>query len=188
MVTPDPTVRLARAGDMPAVCELVNHYIATSAVNFNTEPRTAEQWLGQWRQHGGEYPWYVAETPGCEVAGLAYAGPWSPRGAYAWTVETTVYVDHRHRGLRLGTALYRRLLDTLREQGFRTALAGVVLPNPGSEALHRALGFAPVGVLAQAGYKQGTWWDLSYWQLRFRTDGAAPAPVVAPGETQSGRG
>ena len=50
-------------------------------------------------------------------------------------------------------ALYRRLFAILREQGYRTMVAVIGLPNPKSVALHEALGFAHAGTLRNVGYK-----------------------------------
>ena len=95
-----PVVRLAEAPDLPAVCEIVNHYIEHTAVNFRTAPQTPAEWRELWRERRDRYPWYVAEVAG-EPVGIAYAGPWNPRAAYAWTAESTIYLapDHHGRGL-----------------------------------------------------------------------------------------
>jgi phosphinothricin acetyltransferase len=39
------------------------------------------------------------------------------------------------------------------------------LPNPASVRLHEALGFAPVGIFREVGFKLGRWIDVGYWQL-----------------------
>jgi hypothetical protein len=38
------------------------------------------------------------------------------------------------------------LLEVLRRQGFRSALAEIVMPNHSSVGLHEAVGFMPIGV------------------------------------------
>ena len=52
-------------------------------------------------------------------------------------------------------ALYEALFARLTARGFRTAVAGMTLPNAASAGLHRALGFEPVGVYRQIGWKLG---------------------------------
>ena len=52
------------------------------------------------------------------------------------------------------------LLGLLTAQGYVNAYAGVTVPNPGSEGLHRALGFEPVGVYRRVGFKNGAWHDV----------------------------
>ncbi|WP_033213694.1 phosphinothricin N-acetyltransferase [Kitasatospora phosalacinea] len=179
MSTPEQRegVRLARAEDLPAVCEIVNFYIRTSTVNFRTSPQLPEEWEQDWAAHRERYPWYVALVGG-EVAGIAYAAPWKARNAYDWTTETTVYVSDRHRGRGLGSALYERLLKTLEAQGYRSAMAVVSLPNEGSVALHEAFGFESVGRIHAAGHKLGGWHDIGFWQRRFVLDEDAPGPIT----------
>ena len=46
------------------------------------------------------------------------------------------------------------------------ALAVIALPNPASEALHRACGFTRVGVVEEVGWKFGAWVDTAWWQLK----------------------
>lgn len=85
-------IRPATVADMPAVCDIVNHYIETSTVNFRTEPQTPQEWTQDLLHLQERYPWLVAEVDG-EIAGIAYAGPWKARNAYDWTAESTVYIS-----------------------------------------------------------------------------------------------
>jgi phosphinothricin acetyltransferase len=63
-----------------------------------------------------------------------------------------------------GRTLYTALLARLAERGFHLAVAGMTLPNDASVALHRALGFEPVGVYRQVGFKHGRWHDVAWVQ------------------------
>jgi phosphinothricin acetyltransferase len=62
--------------------------------------------------------------------------------------------------------MYDDLLARLRGDGMRVALAVIALPNPASEALHRACGFDRVGVLPEVGHKFDRWIDTAFWALR----------------------
>jgi L-amino acid N-acyltransferase YncA len=76
----------------------------------------------------------------------------------------------RHRAARaaIGTreqrALYQTLLADLAGRGFHAALAGIALPNPGSIRLHEQVGFTPLGIYREVGFKFGCWHDLGWWQ------------------------
>ena len=48
--------------------------------------------------------------------------------------------------------------------GYRTAAAGITLPNDAGVGLHRALGFAPVGTFRRVGWKLGRWHDVAWTQ------------------------
>ncbi|MEU6250669.1 N-acetyltransferase family protein [Glycomyces sp. NPDC047010] len=156
-------VRFARAEDVPAICAIVNHYIAETSSNFRTEPYPVEEWAEQLAAGADRYPYLVAEAAGA-VAGLAYASPWRPKQAYAWTAESTVYVSPKHQGLGIGSKLYAELLDRLGAQGFRSVMAQITQPNAGSEALHKRFGFELLGTIRDAGFKHGGWHGVGIWQ------------------------
>jgi phosphinothricin acetyltransferase len=171
-------IRVARASDFPALTQITNHYIATTAIHFAYEPLGDGELEATWRSYGDRYPWLVAvETD--QVVGYAKAGVWRDRAAYAWTTEVGLYVADRARGRGIGRALYGDLLDTLARRGFRSAVAGIVLPNAPSVAFHRAFGFVSIGVVRDAGWKHERWHDVEFLQKRFREDAAGPATTVS---------
>ena len=109
------------------------------------------------------YPYLVAERAG-EVVGYAYGGQHRARAAYRWSVEVSAYVSEGARRSGVGRALYAALLPQLAERRFHIAVAGIALPNDGSVALHEAMGFEPVGVFREVGFKFGRWHDVGWWQ------------------------
>jgi L-amino acid N-acyltransferase YncA len=111
------------------------------------------------------HPWLVAESGERDIMGYAYAGRHRDRPAYRWSVDTTIFIDQAHRRAGIGLSLYETLLRMLRRQGFRSAFAEIVLPHPGSVRLHEALGFEPIGVHRDVGFKLGQWHDIGYWRL-----------------------
>jgi phosphinothricin acetyltransferase len=171
------TVREATDADWPAVAAIVNHYIATTTVNFRTEPLSPEDWAADWKQYRERYPWLIA-TAGDRVVGVAYATPWKARNAYDWCAEVTAYVDADARGGRVGRELYRRLLAVLDAQGFRTEVAVIGLPNDPSAGFHESFGFRRAGTLASVGFKHGTWCDIGFWQRVVGTPGEAPGRLL----------
>jgi phosphinothricin acetyltransferase len=171
------TVREAIDADWPAVAAIVNHYIATTTVNFRTEPLSAGDWAADWKQYRERYPWLIA-ADGDRVVGVAYATPWKARNAYDWCAEVTAYVDADARGGRVGHELYRRLLAVLDAQGFRTEVAVIGLPNDPSARFHESFGFRPAGTLASVGFKHGTWCDIGFWQRVVGTPDEAPGRLL----------
>ncbi|HUJ59153.1 MAG TPA: GNAT family N-acetyltransferase [Kofleriaceae bacterium] len=160
-------IRPAEAGDFTAIAAITNHYIATSSIHFGYEPVTAAELAAGWRGHA-RHPWLVH----VEDAVIAYAkaGVWRERAAYAWTCELGIYVAHDARGRGIGGALYRALIDEVRTRGFRSAIAGITLPNPGSVALHERLGFRSIGIVREAGFKHERWHDVAFYQLPLAED------------------
>jgi phosphinothricin acetyltransferase len=90
-------------------------------------------------------------------------------------VDVSVYVDVAERGRGIGHALYSQLLPEVRRLGYVSAFAGVALPNDASVRLHESLGFAPVGVFRNVGFKHGEWRDVGWWQLTWEPLPASPA-------------
>jgi len=79
---------------------------------------------------------------------------------------------------RLRFGRVENLFARLGDRGFRTAVAGMTLPNPASEGLHRAVGFEPVGTYRRIGWKHGAWHDVA-WMQRIISGGEGPPPEPA---------
>lgn len=157
-------IRAVRNSDASAICEIYNHFVRESIATFDEVP-ISERDIGQRIVKIVErFPWYTWEEEGT-VAGYAYAAPWMSRSAYRFAVETTIYVspDFARRGI--GTRLYEAVLESLRESGFHSAVAGISLPNPASIGLHEKLGFRRIAVFEEIGFKFGRWIDVGYWEL-----------------------
>ena len=123
------------------------------------------------------HAWLVLEDGG-RVVGYAYGTPFRPRAAYRWACEVSVYLEPGRRRSGGGRALYAALLPRLAARGYRTALAGMTLPNEASVGLHRALGFEPVGTYRRIGFKFGEWHDVAWTQLMLVDDDAPPAELT----------
>lgn len=161
MVACSGMIRSARDEDFPAIAAITNHYIATTTIHFGYDELAVDDYRATWKP--AKYPWLVFDDGG-DIRGYAKAGVWRDRAAYDWTTEVAVYVhrDAHRRGI--GRALYAALLDELARRGFRSAIAGITLPNDPSIELHRALGFVSVGVVRDAGFKHGRWCDVEFFQ------------------------
>lgn len=171
--------------DAGACAEIYAPYVAGTPTSFEEIAPDAREMGQRMRRVQATHPWLVAERDGC-VVGYAYGSRHRERAAYRWSCDVAVYVaaaDHR-RGV--GRALYEALLALLREQGFHTAVAGITLPNEASVGLHEALGFEPVGVYREIGWKDGAWRDVGWWQARLRPapdgDAKPPEPLPPAGE------
>jgi L-amino acid N-acyltransferase YncA len=162
-----PVIRLAEEGDAEGVRSIYAPVVRETAISFELEPPSLEEMRERIRSLRGRLPWLVcAEGP--EVCGYAYADRFRTRAAYQWSAEVTVYVSPTWRRRGVGQALYTSLLEGLRLLGYRSAFAGIALPNPASVALHEALGFLPAGIFRAAGFKLGRWHDVGWWQLELQ--------------------
>lgn len=170
----DMLIRLATLDDLPAILDLSNFYARTTHSNFAVEPETIDSWRESFIETSERHPWLVADGEGGSFLGFAKSSPWKGRCAYDWSAEVTVYVQPEHHGRGIGRALYRRLIDILRAQGYRTAMGGIAQPNEPSIRLHESLGFRKVGHFERIGYKFGQWWDVGYWEIVL--DGSDTSP------------
>ena len=176
--TMTPSIRLASPDDGGGIADIYRPAVAERTTSFELVPPDANEMGDRVRRVIERTPWLVAEGNG-RILGYAYAGPHrGDRPAYQWSVEVSAYVSEAiHRG-GVGRALYSALFHILRIQGFRNAYAGITLPNPASEAFHRAMGFEPIGIYEKVGYKMGAWRDVAWSVLRLLPHDADPVPPV----------
>jgi phosphinothricin acetyltransferase len=177
--------RLATAEDAPAIAAIYAPYVRESIVSFETEPPDPAEIAARIERIGRQYPWLVACSDDRAV-GYAYACENRSRSAYRWSVDAAVYLDASAQRQGTGSALYRRLFALLRAQGYVNAFAGISLPNAASVALHEAMGFAPIGVHRDVGYKLGAWRDVGWWQLALCEPPRRPVEPVAVGDLGAG--
>ncbi len=171
------TIRLATTKDAAQVQAIYSPIVRQTAISFELIPPTVAEMRKRMADILPAYPWLVCERKG-EVLGYVYARPFRTRPAYQWSVETSVYVHEELRRSGIGRALYTSLLKILALQGYFNAFAGITLPNPPSVGLHEALGFKPVGIYREAGFKMGAWHDVGFWQLGLRPKANPPQPPV----------
>lgn len=173
------TVRFAVAQDAPALLAIYDQYISTT-VTFETETPTIADFAGRIRDISSLYPYLVLSEGNCPI-GYAYAHRARERAAYDWLLELSIYLDRSHVGRGMGSGLYRLLMDLLAMQGIRTAMGCVTLPNAASEAMHTALGFRVAGISYNAGYKNGAWHDVCWYEKSLAPYDVPPAPVIPIG-------
>lgn len=155
------SVRTATEADAAAVRAIYAPIVESTAISFEDVAPTVEE-MGQ--RIAAALVFLVAERDG-EVLGHAYAGPHRARAAYRSSVDVTVYIGQSARRQGVGTALYAQLLPWLKREGFHAAFAGIALPNAGSVGLHESVGFTPVGVYREVGFKFGKFHDVGWWQM-----------------------
>ena len=157
-------IRRAKAGDAARIAEIYNRYILHTIITFETDMIGPQEMTNRIEETTLNHDWLVGEV-NQEVIGYAYYGPFRARAAYNHTVESTIYLTQESRGKGFGRTLYAQLLESVKGRGFREAIGVIALPNPQSIALHRAMGFAEVGVLKRVGYKFGRYIDVGIWQI-----------------------
>lgn len=168
----DVSLRVATRSDAPALRDIYRPFVESTPVSFETVVPSVDEFAARIAKSLAGWQWLVAERAG-QCVGYAYGSSHRERAAYRWSVEVSAYVhaDFHRRGI--GGALYRRLFEDLAARGYCNAYAGITLPNEASVALHRSVGFEPIGVFRSVGRKFGRWHDVAWFQRALRD---APPP------------
>jgi L-amino acid N-acyltransferase len=153
-------LRPATEADLPGIFAIYDREVLHGTATFDTEPKSAAERVAWLRDDAhGKYPILVADVDGA-VAGWARLYAWSQRCAYARAAENAVYVHEAHRGKGVGRALLAELIRLAPQRNVQVLLARIVEGNPGSLALHEALGFQTIGVMKRVGEKFGRVLDV----------------------------
>ena len=187
------TIRAAAPEDAAAILEIYRHYVENTAVSFEYETPSVEEFRARIVNTLRKYPYFAAERDG-ELLGYAYAGAFHPRAAYGWCAELTVYLRPDERGRGLGRRLYEALESALAEMGVLNLYACIADPVAEDEYLtadsarfHERMGFSPVGRFTRCGYKFGRWYDMIWMEKLIGEHRADQPPVQSFAEALSGR-
>jgi L-amino acid N-acyltransferase YncA len=162
---PGMIVRPASSADGVAIASLLNALLATTAIEWTDQPRTAQvvtEWLD-------EHETVLVAEEGGEIVGVAAFGwfrdvvKWP---GYRFTVENTIHVREDRWGSGVGRELMRELIDEAQDSGKHTMIAAVDGANEASIRFHQRFGFVEVGHMPEIGAKFGRWQDLVILQLR----------------------
>ncbi|WEB42092.1 MULTISPECIES: GNAT family N-acetyltransferase [Streptomyces] len=166
----DMQVRAGAETDLTALTDLYNHYIRETAITFDTAPFSPAQrrpWLLS-HPKDGPHRLLVAQGGDGGLLGYATSSAFRPKGAYATSVETTVYCAPDAAGRGVGTLLYTALFAALADEDVHRAYAGITQPNEASGRLHARFGFRPIGTFTEVGRKFGRYWDVAWYQKDLR--------------------
>ena len=122
------TIRTAVEHDAEALLQIYAPYVKKTAITFEYDVPSVEEFAGRISKVLQKYPYLVAEVNG-EPVGYAYAGPFKERAAYDWAVETTVYVREDMKKSGIGRALYTALEEALAAQGILNLNACIAFPE-----------------------------------------------------------
>ena len=158
-------IRRVEARDLAALLNIYNHYVTTTHISFDVEPRTLEQrraWFDSFAE-AGRHQCFVADRDGVAI-GWASSGKFKDRAAYDTSVETSVYLAPGEGGKGLGRLLYGTLFDALAKEDVHRCFGGIALPNEASIGIHLAMGFRHVGTYTEVGRKFSRFWDVAWYE------------------------
>lgn len=194
MTASSMTIRPACTQDAKRLLEIYSYYIENTAVTFEYDVPTPEEFESRIENTLKKYPYLVLEQDG-RIIGYAYAGAFHSRAAFAWCAELTVYLERGCRRTGGGRMLYSELERILSEMGIINAYACVACPEKDDEYLtrnsldfHRHTGFVPVGEFPRSGFKFGRWYSIVWLEKVLGSHIETPGRVIPyPELMNSGR-
>ncbi len=156
--------------DAERLVEIYAPYVRDTAVSFEYEVPSVEEFKIRIERTLASYPYIVAEEDGV-VQGYAYAGVFHEREAYNHCVETSIYVSQGQRGKGVGRVLYDELEKRLTRRGIINLNACISWKDEEDEYLthdsqlfHERLGYVRVAHFHRCGYKFGRWYDMIWME------------------------
>lgn len=156
-------IRPAKKGDLEAMLAIYAPYVTDTAVTFEYEIPSKDEFAHRLEKVTAFYPWLVCEEEG-KVIGYAYAATFHERKAFQWDAELSIYLGEEAHRKGIGRSLYEALFQILKEQGIYTLYAHITYPNDSSVAFHEAMGFEKMAHFKKTGYKLGRWRDTIFMQ------------------------
>ena len=179
-------IRLATPEDAAEMLKIYAHYVANTAISFEYEVPSEEEFRERIESTLKRYPYIVAEQEG-RIIGYAYVSIFHERKAYDWAVETSIYVDERkiHKGV--GGKLHDALEQALKTQGILNMNACIAWPDgeedetltKNSGEFHAHLGYRMVGEFQKCGYKFHRWYNM-IWMEKIIGEHADEQPSPIP--------
>ena len=177
-------IRIATIEDAKAIREIYSPYVLNTAVSFEHEVPSIEEFQNRIGNTLKEYPYLVA-VENDAIVGYSYASSFHSREAYKHSAELSVYVRQDCRGQGIGSSLYSRLEEVLIKQNIYTVHACIASPDGkdeyltnDSEQFHHKMGFEIVGRHVGCGYKFGKWYSIVWMDKVISERGENPKTFV----------
>lgn len=182
------TLRFAVPDDAAAICSIYEPYVLNTAVTSEYFVPTEEEFRARITRTRERYPYIVAVKDG-QIIGYIYASPLSPRHAYSWAAETSIYIRQNVRRTGAGSRLYKALSAICRKQNVVNLYARIAFADPEDEFLvnasarfHEAIGFRKAAEFHRVFHKFGRWYNAIWMEklLGDHDEGAMPEVIPFP--------
>jgi len=174
------TIRASTEQDLPAITAIYAHHVLSGTATFETTAPSQDEMAARRADVLGKgLPYLVAEE-GDQVLGFAYCQWFKPRPAYRFSAEDSIYLHPDASGKGLGRRLLAELAAQAEAAGIRKLMAVIGdSANAASIAVHRSIGFEPVGVFKSCGWKFGKWLDIVLMEKTLGEGDATPPERAA---------
>ena len=170
MNTSDITIRIASPSDAPELLAIYAPYITKTAISFEYDVPSVEEFADRIRTTLEKYPYLAAESDG-HIVGYCYVSILHGRQAYDWSVETSIYVDQNCKRMGIGKKLHDALEQALSAMGILNLYACIAFPivedpylTEDSVHFHEHLGYTHTAHFHKCGYKFNRWYDIVWME------------------------
>ena len=177
-------IRRASEEDAQAILDVYAPYIKNTAITFEYEVPSLEEFRERIRSTLKKYPYLVAEKEG-EILGYAYTGAFVGRAACDWSVETSIYLKETGTKMGVGKMLYNAIEKISKAQNIVNLNACIAVPDTEDEHLnfnsaqfHAHLGYQFVGKFHKCGYKFENWYNLIWMEKTIGEQKKNPEPFI----------
>lgn len=166
----DCFIRNASLEDAEVLLEIYAYYVLNTAISFEYDVPTIEEFRRRITETLKKYPYIVIEDSE-GIAGYAYAAAFKTREAYKYSVETTIYLKNGMQKKGYGKELLTALESRLKQMGYENANACIAYTctedeylNNNSMQFHEHMNYRFVGRFEKCAYKFGRWYDMIWME------------------------
>ena len=187
-------IRIASLDDAEELLKIYAPYVEKTAITFEYEVPTLEEFKNRMTRVLERYPYLVAEKEG-ELLGYAYVSPFKERPAYNCAVENSIYVKEGCRRLGVGRRLYEELERILKLQNILNMEACIACPQGEKDEyltwhsvrFHERMGYRLVGEFQQCGYKFHHWYNMVWMEKQIGAHIKDQPEIIKFGKIEYGK-
>ena len=166
----DISIRFAKPEDAKELLKIYAYYVTDTAISFETEVPSEEEFKLRIEEVLKSYPFIVA-CKDDEILGYAYLHSFVGRKAYELSAETTIYLNPYKKKMGIGKKLYSVLEDVAKAQNITNLYSCIGYVDKEDEYLnnnsvqfHEHIGFRMVGKFENCGHKFGRWYHMVWME------------------------
>lgn len=166
----DISIRFAKPEDAKELLKIYAYYVTDTAISFETEVPSEEEFKLRIEDVLKSYPFIVA-CKDDEIMGYAYLHSFVGRKAYELSAETTIYLNPDKKKMGIGKKLYSVLEDIAKSQNITNLYSCIGYVDKEDEYLnnnsvqfHEHIGFRMVGKFENCGHKFGRWYHMVWME------------------------
>ncbi|WP_314162972.1 GNAT family N-acetyltransferase [Lachnoanaerobaculum gingivalis] len=166
----DISIRSANPEDAKELLKIYAYYVTDTAISFETEVPSVEEFKLRIEEVLKSYP-YIVACKDDEILGYAYLHSFVGRKAYELSAETTIYLNPDKKKMGIGKKLYSVLEDIAKAQNITNLYSCIGYVDKEDEYLnnnsvqfHEHIGFRMVGKFENCGHKFGRWYHMVWME------------------------